>query len=112
MLLHGGPEGLWSNTDDVAPDHDDEIARRQAVSLSSKTLAKQAFQPVSPYRSRYLFARNREAKPGAFTRLATHKDRDTGVGAAEIVLKYLLEFDGARESELPRECLAGRRRHV
>ena len=77
----------------------------------AEAFSKQAFQPVSTYRSRYLLARYRESQARKFTLFFSYQDRDTGVSAAEIILKYLLKFESSRQSQPSWERFADCRTH-
>ena len=62
----------------------------------AKTLAKQAFQPVSLDRGRYLFACYRKSDTRAVARILPYQKRDAGVAKSNIVLKNLLKIGCAR----------------
>jgi len=62
----------------------------------AKTLAKQAFQRISPDRGRYLFTRYRKSDARTISRILADQKRDAGVANSNIVLKNLLKIDCAR----------------
>jgi len=64
--------------------------------IFTETLPKQPFQRIALYRGRYLFSCQRKSKAGVHTALFSNQDRNAGVAAPNIVLKYLLEIERSR----------------
>ena len=112
MFIQGRSYLVRVGVNDVAPDHDDQVARRQTVLRPAEAFAKQALEPVSPRCSRYLFTRDRKPETRTIALDATYQDRDKRVGTTKIILEYLLEFGGTRQSQPARERFPGARCHV
>ena len=62
----------------------------------AETLAKQAFQRISPDRGRYLLSCYRKSESRAVSRILAYQKRDAGIANSNIVLKNLLKIDCAR----------------
>jgi len=60
--------------------------------IFTETLPKQPFQRIALYRGRYLLSGQRKSKAGVHAALFSNQDRNAGVAAPNIILKYLLEF--------------------
>ena len=112
MFIQRRANLLRRGTIDIAPYHDHQVARRQPMLRLAEALSKQALEPVSAGCSRYLLARDGEAESRPLALDPTYQDRDERVGAAKIVLEYLLKLGGTRQSRPARECLPGARSHV
>lgn len=96
MLIQVGADLFRTGKNYITPDHDHQIARWQSVLGFTKTLAKQAFQPVSVDGTGHLLARNGKPQARTVAFLSPYQDCQAGVSTTEVIPKYLLEFDSSR----------------
>ena len=97
---------------DFTPDHYYHVSRRQSLPVAAKAFAKQPFQRVTLHRFWHLFAGNRETETRVVALLRADQDRQAGVAAAKIILKYLLKLCRARQSQPSWKGLADTFVHV
>lgn len=111
MLIQGRTYCCRFDMSNLTSHHDDQVARRQAVLSLAETLAKQSLERVSPSCPGHLFTRNGKPDAWVLSFFPSYQDRYKGVGTAEIMLEYLLKFDGTGQSQPSRERLPGTRSH-
>jgi len=96
MLIQCSPNFIRADKKYFASYHDHQIAARQPVLCSAEAFSKQAFEPVSSYRSGYLLTRYGKPESRASTLFFTYQDRYAAVSTAKIVFKNLLKFESTR----------------
>lgn len=112
MLIQLSPQLRRLFRQYLAPDHDDDVACRQSMLLTTKTLPEQAFQRISLGRFLHLLACDRKSKPRCFPGFVSDQNGHTGVASSKVIVKNSPEFVGARQSQLSRKRLADRIAHV
>ncbi len=79
--------------------HNYHVPCRQTMLIPAKTFAEKSLQRIALHRLWYLFLGNRKSESRAFNLVFRNQDCNTGVATSDIILKNLLEFACAGQSQ-------------
>ena len=99
MLIKHGAYFSRPVLKNLASYHNHQVAGRQSMLVSTKTLPKNPLQRIPFYSGRNLLSCQRESKARISTCFLSDQNRYASVTATNIVLKYLLKIDRTCQSQ-------------